>query len=47
MAEAGADILLKGKESFKVDPATLTPEEKKNFITRNLQVSIKQWEVCT
>lgn len=39
MAVAASDILLKGKESFSIDPATLTPEQKKNLITRNLQVS--------
>lgn len=38
MAVAATDILLKGKASFTVDPATLTPEQKKDFITRNLQV---------
>ena len=38
MAVAASDILLKGKASFAADPATLTPEQKKDFITRNLQV---------
>ena len=35
---AESSVVLKGKASFSVDPATLTPEEKKNLITRNLQV---------
>ena len=40
MATAGgSDILHKGKESFAADPSKLTAEEKKHFITRNLQVS--------
>lgn len=35
-----SSVVLKGKASFSVDPATLTPEEKKDFITRNLQVRL-------
>lgn len=38
MAVAASNIVLKGKASFSVDPASLTPEQKKDFITRNLQV---------
>ena len=33
-----SSVALKGKASFAVDPATLTPEQKKDLITRNLQV---------
>ncbi len=39
MADASSSVKLKGKESFAVKPDTLTPEEKKYFITRNLEVS--------
>ena len=36
-----SSVVLKGKASFSIDPATLTPEQKKDFITRNLQVRVQ------
>lgn len=38
MAVAATAIEQKGRASFAVDPATLSPEQKNNLITRNLQV---------
>ncbi len=35
-----SSAILKGKASFSFDPASLTPEQKKDFITRNLQVRV-------
>ncbi len=32
------------KVSFMVDPSTLTPEQKKDLITRNLQVGRRSFE---
>ncbi|XP_064405435.1 tyrosine--tRNA ligase, cytoplasmic-like isoform X2 [Halichondria panicea] len=37
MADDSSSVKLKGKESFGVDPDTLSPEQKKHFITRNLE----------
>ena len=37
---AESRVVSKGKEAFSADPATLTPEEKKDLITRNLQVLV-------
>lgn len=38
MAVAATTIEQKGRASFAVDPSTLNAEQKKELITRNLQV---------
>ena len=40
MADPSSTLPLKGKESFGVNPDTLTAEQKKFYITRNLEVQI-------